>query len=111
MLRHLSANLFLVLGNPGEVVTVIGIPGLGGEILNHSVTNGVVSSPDRELDGLKYVQTSAAVNAGNSGGPVFGHNGQVIGLVVLKARLEGTAFAVPVSALRQFLTDATDATK
>ncbi len=95
----------------GEAVTVIGNPGLGSEILKHTVTTGVISSPERELDGQKYVQTSAAVNAGNSGGPVFGAKGQIVGLVVLKANLEGTAFAVPASELRQFLNDATEAVK
>lgn len=95
----------------GENVTVIGNPVLGSEILNHSVTTGVVSSLERELDGQKYVQTSAPVNGGNSGGPVFGAKGHVVGLVVSKARLEATAFAVPVGALRQFLSDATDSAK
>ena len=92
-----------VAAESGEEVTVIGNPGLGSEILNHTVTTGVVSSTSRELEGLKYLQTSAAVNAGNSGGPVFGAKGQVIGLVVLKANLEATAFAVPASSLREFV--------
>lgn len=95
----------------GESVTVIGNPGLGRELLKHTVTTGVVSSIERELDGQKFIQTSAGVNAGNSGGPVFGARGQIVGLVVLKAKLEATAFAVPANELRQFLHDATDATK
>lgn len=70
-----------------------------------------MSSPERELDGQTYIQTSAAVNAGNSGGPVFSAKGHVVGLVVLKANLEATAFAVPANALRQFLRDATEAAK
>lgn len=95
----------------GESVTVIGNPGLGKELLKHTVTTGVVSSTERDLDGQKFIQTSAAVNAGNSGGPVFGAKGQIVGLVVLKANLEATAFAVPAEELRQFLREATDATK
>ena len=47
----------------GEDVTVIGNPGLGKEILKHTITTGVVSSPERWLDGQTYIQTSAAVNA------------------------------------------------
>jgi serine protease Do len=95
----------------GESVTVIGNPGLGTELLNHSVTTGVISSIERDLDGQKFIQTSAAVNAGNSGGPVFGAKGQIVGLVVLKAKLEATAFAVPLGELRQFLRDATNPPK
>ena len=93
----------------GDAVTVIGNPGLGREILTHTVTTGVVSSVNREFEGQSYFQTSAAVNAGNSGGPVFGSSGNVLGLVVLKARIEATAFAVPVSVLRQFLNGAIEA--
>jgi serine protease Do len=84
-------------------VTVIGNPGLGSEILTHTMTTGIVSSPGREIDGLNYIQTSAAVNPGNSGGPLFDSLGRVIGLVVLKAKIEGTAFAVPSKDLREFL--------
>ena len=91
----------------GEQVTVIGNPGLGTEILSRTLTTGVVGSPRREIDGRAYVQTSAAVNSGNSGGPMFDSRGQVIGLVVLKADIEGTAFAVPASDLREFLEAAT----
>jgi S1-C subfamily serine protease len=95
----------------GEAVTVIGNPGLGDEILTHTVTTGVISSPERVIEGQKFIQTSAAVNAGNSGGPVFDGQGQVVGLVVLKANLEATAFAVPVKELRKFLHDATEPAK
>ena len=95
----------------GDSVTVIGNPGLGNEILTHTVTTGVISNVNREFEGQKYFQTSAAVNSGNSGGPVFGPNGHVIGLVVLKARIDATAFAVPVSALRTFINQAIESSK
>lgn len=87
----------------GEAVTVIGHPGVGTQVLSHTLTTGVVSNAQRTIEGLEYIQTSAAVNPGNSGGPMFDSRGQVIGMVSLKARLEGAAFAIPASRLRKFL--------
>lgn len=88
----------------GEAITVIGNPGLGAAVvLTHTLTSGVVSNPDRELDGQHYIQTSAAVNPGNSGGPMFDSRGNVVGLVSLKGKIEGAGFAVPAGVLRDFL--------
>lgn len=55
----------------GERVTVIGNPGLGQTVLNHTMTEGIVSNPRRTIRGGTYIQTSAAVNPGSSGGPMF----------------------------------------
>ena len=88
----------------GEAITVIGNPGLGSTvILSHTMTTGIVSHPDRELDGQHYIQTSAVVNPGNSGGRMFDSRGRVFGLVSLKGNIEGTGFAVPAGTLRDFL--------
>ncbi|MCE9553984.1 MAG: trypsin-like peptidase domain-containing protein [Planctomycetes bacterium] len=87
----------------GEGTVVIGNPGVGRDVLSHSVTTGVVSSKERMISRLPYIQTSAAVNPGNSGGPMFNERGQVIGVVVLKADIENTAFAIPVSTIAKFL--------
>jgi serine protease Do len=53
------------------------------------------------------IQISAAVNPGNSGGPVFDDRGQVIGLVILKGDIEAAGFAVPSTELRKFLLSVT----
>lgn len=90
----------------GEQVTVIGNPSAGDTILSQTLTTGVVSNPMRILRGQSHIQISAAVNPGNSGGPVFDDHGNVIGLVVLKANIEGAGFAVPSSQLREFLQNA-----
>jgi S1-C subfamily serine protease len=87
----------------GEDVTVIGNPGLGDKILNKTVTTGVVSSPERQLDGVPYIQLSAAVNPGNSGGPMFNSRGEVIGVVTAKAKIENTGFATPIPSVLTFL--------
>jgi serine protease Do len=63
----------------GDWVLAIGNPyGLGG-----TVTSGIISARGRNLDedgSSDYIQTDAAINRGNSGGPLFDMNGQVIGI-------------------------------
>lgn len=87
----------------GEAVIVIGSPGLGEALLDRTMTEGIVSNPQRMIGGLPYIQTSAAVNPGNSGGPMFDSRGRVIGLVNLKGSIEGAGFATPASAIEGFL--------
>jgi serine protease Do len=84
----------------GDPVFAIGNP-LG---LERSVSEGIVSKPDRELEGILYVQTTAAINPGNSGGPLFNERGEVTGITNMKVLFgEGLGFAIPVRALREFL--------
>ena len=80
----------------GDPVMVVG----SGASLEGTITTGVVSSLDRELDGQTYLQFSAVVNPGNSGGPVLDAAGNVIGVTTLKLvglELEGLSFAIPVA--------------
>ncbi len=63
----------------GEKIFVIGTP--LAELLNFSITSGIISA-NREMNGKSYYQTDAAVNPGNSGGPVFDEYGNVIGITV-----------------------------
>ncbi|MEP7310076.1 MAG: trypsin-like peptidase domain-containing protein [Acidobacteriota bacterium] len=81
----------------GEWVCAIGNP-LGYE---HSVTVGVVSSLGRKLFdfGLdNYIQTDAAINFGNSGGPLINGRGEVIGInAAVSARASNIGFAVPIN--------------
>jgi S1-C subfamily serine protease len=83
---------------PGDPVVAIGNPGVGGELLEHSVSNGILSSAGREFEGRKLLQTTAPINPGNSGGPLLSMTGKVIGVVTAKAvDKENIGFAVPVS--------------
>jgi serine protease Do len=78
----------------GEPVVIVGSPrGLQG-----TVTAGILSGIRDSGDGFKVLQTDAAVNPGNSGGPLVNTKGQAIGVVSFKLRSsEGLNFAVPIN--------------
>ncbi len=88
----------------GEQVIAIGNP-LGKEYLG-SVTNGIISAVNRDVDlsgngqKLNLIQTNAAINPGNSGGPLINASGQVIGINTAKIGgegVEGIGFAIPIN--------------
>lgn len=88
-------------------VTCIGFP-VGGE--NISVTRGVVSRIDVNMDGLLRIQIDAAINPGNSGGPVLGANGRVVG--VASSHLKNASnigYIIPTMVLELFLSCVQDA--
>lgn len=91
----------------GDVVFTIGSP-LGYEYRG-TVTDGILSGKDRmvtvSLSGttsdwvMKVLQTNAAVNPGNSGGPLLNASGEVIGVISLKlveTEVENMGFAIPI---------------
>lgn len=88
----------------GEAVVAIGSPGVGGSILERSVVTGIVSAEPREIEGRRYLQTTAPINPGNSGGPLLSADGKLLGVVTAKAAgKEGIGFAVPVEVAQAFL--------
>jgi serine protease Do len=88
----------------GQRVYAIGNPGVGFKMLEHSLSQGIVSHPNRNFNDILYIQTTAAVNPGNSGGPLVNTDGEVVGLVTFRAIFqEGLAFALPVWYLQQFV--------
>lgn len=87
----------------GEDVAAIGAP-LG---LPNTVTKGVVSATDRDISGQKFLQIDAALNKGNSGGPVINGKGQVIGIATKVAKeAENMGFAIPSDDATAFLSEA-----
>jgi len=97
----------LELGNSdaltvGDQVLIVGTPrGLEG-----TVTAGILSSVRDSGAAFKVLQTDAAVNPGNSGGPLVNTKGQVIGVVSFKLRsAEGLNFAIPINYVRGLLND------
>jgi serine protease Do len=96
---------FVTLGNAdaltvGDPVFAIGSP-LG---LERTVTQGIISTKTRELEGELYLQTSTQINPGNSGGPLFDMAGEVVGVTNMKITFgEGLGFAIPVELVKNFL--------
>ena len=69
-----------------------------------TVTEGSVSSPKQLVDGKYYIQTDAAVNPGNSGGPIFNEKNEVVGVTVSKlSNADNMGFGIRVEALRKLL--------
>jgi S1-C subfamily serine protease len=94
---------------PGETVLAIGSP-LGN--FRNTVTAGVVSALNRSVGPMEgLIQTDAAINSGNSGGPLINLSGEVVGINTLVVRndlefgssaapVEGLGFAVPSTIFR-----------
>ena len=89
----------------GDEVSALGNP-LGYRM---TLTHGIISAVDRELDvdgnTMHLLQTSAAINFGNSGGALFNDRGQVIGVTAVKivtedGSTEGLGFAIPVERVK-----------
>ena len=96
----------------GDSVAAIGDP-LGKE-LRGTLTNGIVSAINRDVTTggrtLTLIQTNAALNSGNSGGPLINCFGQVIGINTLKigdfvdmAGVEGLGFAIPSTTVKEIV--------
>ncbi len=97
---------------PGETAIAIGNP--LGVIFQHTVTKGVVSAIERQvpIPGSEYqytfIQTDAAINEGNSGGPLVNLNGDIIGINSAKIQdplIEGIGFAIPSSTVARVMND------
>ena len=98
----------------GDTVVAIGYPYHGLLTSDFTVTTGIVSSLGGIMNDTRYLQISAAVQPGNSGGPLLDSGGQVVGVVAMKldalkiARATGNIpeninFAIKTGALRDFL--------
>ncbi len=99
----------------GEEVVAIGYP--YDLVEPATFTRGIVSAVRiDELDGLEYIQTDAALNPGNSGGPLVNLKGEVIGINTWKHYLatvdgerifaESLNFAIPIDEAKSFIQDA-----
>lgn len=89
----------------GQKINVAGYP-FG---MPFTVTEGTVSSPRQLLNDSYYIQTDAAVNPGNSGGPMFNDNSELVAITVSKLNnADNMGFGIPVSSLRELLDQIAD---
>lgn len=100
----------------GELVIAVGNP-LGFDLFG-TVTSGIISALNRKIDinekKINLIQTDAAINSGNSGGPLLNSCGQVIGINSAKmsssyssnlASIEGLCFAIPIKEAKAIIDD------
>lgn len=92
----------------GEGVIAIGNP-LSADFAG-TVTHGIVSAKNRQVrvtgGTAEYIQIDAAINGGNSGGPLFNMKGEVIGInsaKIAQTGIEGIAFSIPINVLMEKL--------
>lgn len=93
----------------GQMVMALGNP-FG---LDHSISRGIISALGRKIQGVggvkihDMIQTDAAINQGNSGGPLLNSSGQVIGMNTMifstTGSNSGLGFAVPVDTIKRFV--------
>lgn len=84
----------------GQKINVAGYP-FG---MPFTATEGTVSSPRQLIDDNYYIQTDAAVNPGNSGGPMFNQKGEVVAITTSKLNnADNMGFGIPVASLNTLL--------
>lgn len=103
----------VTIGNSDELMVGERVVAIGNPVNANfagTVTSGIISAKGREVEiagtKIKYIQTDAAINEGNSGGPLFNLNGEVIGINTAKLKqngIEGIGFAVPINILKDKL--------
>ncbi len=86
----------------GDTTFAVGAP-LDADVYSWTVTRGILSGKNRKIETsdsvMEVLQTDAAINAGNSGGPLCNINGEVIGVTNMKiasSQIEGIGFAIPI---------------
>lgn len=85
----------------GEDIYTVGAP----NSMAYTLTKGVISAKDRNVSGQTYIQIDAAINQGNSGGPLLNDFGEVLGINTLKlSNSEGIGLAIPISRVVSYLT-------
>jgi len=109
----LQAIAIAVMGDSDTVKVGNAAIAIGNALgYGQSVTTGVISAIDREVEmvdmTLELIQTDAAINAGNSGGPLINSAGEVIGINSLKyssTGVEGMCYAIPINTAKPIIED------
>ena len=84
----------------GEDIYAIGAP----KGMTYTLTKGLVSAKERVIANQTYIQIDAAINQGNSGGPLLNDAGQVLGMNTMKmSDSEGIGLAIPINRICDYL--------
>lgn len=90
----------LVAMKLGDDICAIGAP----KGMEYTLTKGIVSAKEREINGQTYIQHDAPINSGNSGGPLLTDDGRVLGVNTLKiTESEGLGLAIPITRICAYL--------
>lgn len=99
------------MGYPA-VATVTDVLNIAQAIQEPTLTQGIISARKEMAGGWSILQTDASIHGGNSGGPLFNDNGEVIGVNTFGmldadsgAAISGVNFAIPISIAKQFLSE------
>lgn len=101
----------------GDATYILGYPAAAtiddSKPIEPSFTSGLISGQKSMPDGWKVLQTDAAISPGNSGGPVFNKEGEVVGVATFGsidpetgAQVQGINFVVPANIVQEFLDQA-----
>lgn len=84
----------------GDEIYAIGAP----KNLSYTLTKGIISNVSRNIGAYEYIQIDAAINSGNSGGPLLNESGEVIGVNSMKlSDAEGIGLSIPISDVVDFI--------
>lgn len=99
------------MGYPAAA-TLDGALNVAQAIQEPTLTSGIISARKEMAGGWNVLQTDAAIHGGNSGGPLFNENGEVVGINtfimrddVTGSQVAGMNFAIPISIAKQFLNE------
>lgn len=106
--------------NVGDTTFAVGAP-VDASTYSWTVTRGILSGKDRVVEVsssnstyvMSVLQTDAAINSGNSGGPLCNANGEVIGITNMKinsSSVEGMGFAIPIETAIEYANNFIDGT-
>lgn len=106
--KKVDAFTYLNLGNSadlqtGEVVYTIGSP----KGLSDTMSNGIISNVNREISGYSYIQTTAPISPGSSGGVLLNERAQAIGITSAGFEGQNLNLAIPINEVKNISRTAT----
>lgn len=96
-----AGTAYLEFGDPSTILGGANVFAIGSPLgLQNTITQGIISNTNRVLDGISFIQTSAAISQGSSGGALINKHGRVIGITSAKfSEGENLGLALPISVI------------